>query len=369
MDYLRRAWAEIDLEAIAKNYDAICQIAKTQVIPVVKADAYGHGAIKVAQVLNEKSVDLFAVSTLDEAIQLRFAGISCDILILGYTPVCYARELSENNVIQTVFSAEYALQLNESAKKEKVKIKTHIKLDTGMGRIGFNCKNELDDVTSALRLTNLENQGIFTHFSSSSSQIKEDLDYTQEQYTCFCNAISTLENQGFSFKIKHCCNSGAILTNHKMNMDGVRAGIIIYGVSPSKDIPLPQELTPAMSFYSVVSMVKEVPNGSFLSYDRSYKTEKTMKIATVSAGYSDGIPRLLSHNGTVLINGKRANIVGKICMDQFLIDVTHIDFVKVGDVVTIFGRELSVHEVADNAQTVGYEILCGISKRVPRIYK
>ncbi len=369
MSHLRRAWAEIDLKAIEENYDAACRIAKTQVIPVVKADAYGHGAVKIAQILSEKSAALFAVSNLDEAVELRLAGISSDILIFGYTPPSCAEDLAKNNVIQTVYSSEYANQLNEFAKKADVKIKTHIKLDTGMGRIGFNCKSELEKVKAALSLSNLENQGIFTHFSCADSENAEDTNYTELQYNSFCEAISTLEKEGFSFKIKHCSNSAAILTNNKMKMDAVREGIILYGVAPSKDIALPKDFTPAMSFYSVVSMVKDVDDGSFLSYGRTYKTTGKRKIATVSAGYSDGVPRLLSGKGSVLVNGKRANIVGRVCMDQFLIDVSDMEDVKVGDVVTIFGKELSVDEVADNAQTISYEILCGISKRVPRIYK
>lgn len=369
MSCLRRAWAEIDLEAISKNYDTICNIAKTQVIPVIKADGYGHGALKCAQALSEKTVGLFAVSTFDEAVELRLAGISCDILIFGYTPVSCALDLAKNNIIQTVFSYEYAKELNESAKAENVKIKTHIKLDTGMGRIGFNCKNELSQVKEVLNFSNLENQGVFTHFSCADSEDIKDLDYTEHQYASFCAAISTLEKSGFSFKIKHCSNSGAILTHHKMKMDAVRAGILLYGISPSKDLPLPKGFTPAMSFYSVVSMVKEVEAGSELSYGRIHKTQGVRKIATVSAGYSDGVPRFLSDRGSVLVNGQRANIVGRICMDQFLIDVTNIDTVKAGDVVTIFGKDLSVEEVAENAQTISYEILCGISKRVPRIYK
>ncbi|MBQ9978031.1 MAG: alanine racemase [Clostridia bacterium] len=369
MSYLKRAWAEIDLEAIAKNYDTICNIAKTQVIPVIKADAYGHGVIKVAQMLMKKSVGLFAVSNLEEALELRLAGITSDILILGYTPAENAKEIAENNIIQAIYCSDYANQLNEFAKKEKVKIRTHIKLDTGMGRIGFNCKNELEAIKDALNLKNLDNEGIFTHFSCADSENKNDAVYTEEQYALFCDTIKALEKDGFSFKMKHCSNSGAILTNNKMKMDSVRGGIILYGISPSKDLALPEGFTPAMSFYSVVSMVKEVESGKFLSYGNTYETKGKRKIATVTAGYSDGVPRLLSNNGWVLVCGKRANIVGRICMDQFLIDVTDIDEVKIGDVVTIFGKDLSVHEVADNAQTISYEIICGISKRVPRIYK
>ena len=369
MRHLGRAWAEIDLGAIAENYNTACRLANTQIIPIVKADAYGHGAVKVAQILNEKSVGLFAVSNLDEAVELRRAGISSDILILGYTPSFDVKDLAQNNIIQTVYSSEYANQLNDFAVKENVKIKTHIKLDTGMGRLGFNCKKELPDVRAVLNLKNLENQGIFTHFASADSYDKNDVAYTQEQYNSFYAAIKTLENDGFSFKMKHCSNSAAFITQNETKMDAIRGGIILYGISPSKEIPLPEGFTPAMSFYSVVSMVKEVEKDEYLSYGRTYKTEAPRKIATVSAGYSDGVPRLLSNKGSVLVNGKRANIVGRICMDQFLIDVTDIPDVKLGDVVTIFGKDLSVHEVADNAQTISYEIICGVSKRVPRIYK
>lgn len=369
MSYLKRAWTEIDLDAITKNYDAACNIAKTLVIPVIKANAYGHGSVKVARALSEKSVALFAVSNLNEALELRLAGITCDVLILGYTPVNKAKELADNNFIQVVFSAEFAKDLNDFAKKENVKVKTHIKLDTGMGRIGFNCKTELDDVRETLSLKHLENQGIFTHFSCADSVEIEDVSYTNEQYDNFCQAINTLEKEGFYFKIKHCSNSAAIITKKGVDFQAVREGIALYGISPSKDLPLPKDFTPTMSFYSVISMVKEVESGRELSYGRTYKTTKARKIATVSAGYGDGVPRLLSNRGSVLVNGQRANIVGRVCMDQFLIDVTDIGNVKMGDVVTIFGKGLSVNEVAENAQTISYEILCGISERVPRIYK
>ncbi len=369
MSYLRRAWVEINLEAILKNYEAAYSIANTQIIPVVKADAYGHGAVAVALALSKKGIAMFAVSNLNEAIELRQAGISSDILILGYTPPFSAEALVEHNIIQTIFSPHYASELNTVAKKKNIKIRTHLKLDTGMGRIGFNCKTELTEAKEALSLGNLENEGIFTHFPCADSNNESDISYTQEQLDGFCKAVKALEEDGFSFKMKHCSNSAAIVTKKGLDFDAVREGIILYGLAPSKDIILPKEFTPAMSFYSVISMVKEVKKDEYLSYGRTFKTDVPTRIATVSAGYGDGVPRLLSNKGVVMVNGKRAKIVGRVCMDQFLIDVTHIDDVKMGDVVTIFGKDLSVDEVAQNAETINYEIVCGISKRVPRVYK
>ncbi len=369
MCFLNRAWVEVDLEAIIRNYEAAQNIANARVIPVVKADAYGHGAERVALALCEKGVDTFAVSNLDEAIELRETGIDADILILGYTPVSAAKELYEHNIIQTVFSPEFAEELNQNAKKHNVKIRAHLKLDSGMGRIGFSCKKELKKAKEALALDCLEFEGVFTHFSCADSSEESDLSYTEKQYNEFLDAVKVLENQGFSFKTKHCSNSAAIISKKDFALDAVREGIILYGLAPSDDIVLPCEFTPAMSLFATVSMVKEVEKDLYLSYGRTYKSDTGRKIATVSAGYADGLPRLLSNNGYVLVNGQKANIVGRICMDQFLIDVTNIDNVKMGDIVTIFGKDLSVDQVAEKAQTINYEIVCGITKRVPRIYK
>lgn len=369
MDFLPRAWVQIDLEAILKNYDAACNISNTQIIPVIKANAYGHGATEVALALSKRGVKLFAVSNINEAIQLREADIISDILVLGYTPISAAKLLSKHNIIQAVFSPLFAKELNDAAKKNNVKIRTHLKLDTGMGRIGFNCKKELEEAKEALTLDCLENEGVFTHFSCADSNENCDVSYTQKQYDDFCNAIKNLEAQGFSFKMKHCSNSAAIMSKKGINLDAAREGIILYGLAPSKDVVLPSQFTPAMSFYAAVSMVKEVEKDEYFSYGRTFKSDSVRKIATVSAGYGDGVPRLLSGNGYVLIKGQKANIVGRVCMDQFLIDVTHIDDVKMGDIVTIFGKDLSVDEVAQKAQTINYEIVCGITARVPRIYK
>ncbi len=367
-----RAWLEIDLDAIARNYDAICAVAKTQVIPVIKADAYGHGAVAVARVLQEKSVKLFAVSNLNEALELRAAGITADILVLGYTPPVYAVSLAGNNIIQTLFSLEYAEELHEECLQNDVFVRTHLKLDTGMGRIGFDCRTEgltgLEEVKTVLSLPQLHNEGVFTHFSVADSEQSADKAFTAGQYDAFCRAVETLERDGFVFALKHCSNSAATLQQPHMHLDAVRAGIILYGLSPSADVPTGENLTPAMTFKAAISMVKEMNAGDTVSYGRTYTVAEKRRIATVSAGYADGVPRLLSNCGAVYLKDKRAPIVGKICMDQFCIDVTDIEDVKTGDEVTLFGKELLADEVARHAQTINYEIVCGITKRVEHKY-
>ncbi len=367
-----RAWLEIDLDAIARNYEAICAVAKTQVIPVIKADAYGHGAVAVARVLQEKSVKLFAVSNLNEALELREAGILTDILVLGYTPPKYARSLAENNIIQTLFSLEYAQDLHTECAKNAVFVRTHLKMDTGMGRIGFDCRTDaqigLKEAEVALSLPHLKNEGVFTHFSVADSERRADKAFTEGQYDAFCRAVETLERDGFSFALKHCSNSAATLQQPNMHLDAVRAGIILYGLSPSADVAMQDALTPAMTFKAAISMVKEMDTGDTISYGRTYTVAGKRRIATVSAGYADGVPRLLSNCGAVFLKGKRAPIVGRICMDQFCIDVTDVDNVKTGDEVTLFGKELLADEVARHAQTINYEIVCGITKRVEHRY-
>lgn len=369
---LERAWVEIDLQAIARNYDAICKMAGTQVMPVIKADAYGHGAVRVAQTLQRKGVQTFAVSNLQEALELREAGITADILVLGYTPVEYAALLEKHAVIQTLFSSAYAVLLEEACVRQNVCVRTHLKLDTGMGRIGFDCRtdtqNGFEEVCAALSLPHLKNEGVFMHFASADSDAEEDARFSEKQYAIFEKAVKRLEQDGFTFKMKHCSNSAAILQYPRMHLDAVRAGIILYGLAPSDALSLDAAFTPAMTFRAVISMVKDVDVGETVSYGRTYTANEKRRIATVSAGYADGVPRLLSNVGEVEIGGKRAAIVGRVCMDQFCIDVTDIPNVAVGDIVTVFGKNLSAGDVAKHAQTIHYEIVCGITKRVPRVY-
>lgn len=370
MNFSKRVWAEIDLGALRKNYCKIRNKCNVEIIPAVKADAYGHGAVCVSSVLQNMGNKFYAVACISEAVELRENGIEGEILILGYTPVEDVEHLIKYNISQTVYSEEYAEMIGNKAKELKEKIKCHLKLDTGMGRIGFDCREGRFDESSVIKVLELESlefMGVLTHFPVSDSKEDSDIEFTKKQFEYFCKAISLLEEKGYNFKIKHCCNSAGFLLFDDMYMDAVRPGIMLYGINPVDDTDMNFEFEPVMSFNSKVSMIKEVEKGESVSYGRTYKTDKKRKIASVSAGYADGVPRLLSNNGYVFINGKRAPIVGRVCMDQFCIDVTDLDEISIGDTVEIFGKNVSVCEVAKRAQTISYEIICGISKRVPRI--
>lgn len=368
MKYLHRTWAEINLDALVHNFKLIKSMTDAKIFSVVKANAYGHSVDLIAPALDEAGTDCFAVSNLDEAKELRTLGINKPILILGYTPPTRAKELSEFNLIQTIFSYDFAQKLNDNAKLEGVTVRTHIKLDTGMGRIGFDFRDEgfkeLVETRRLIYFENLKFEGIFTHFPVADS----DKEYTLEQYNRFLTATEYLEEYGFNFELKHCCNSAAFINFADMHLDAVRPGIILYGLTPSTDLEISKDFRPVMSFKSVVSMVKTIYTGETVSYGKTYTFKKDTKVATVTAGYADGVLRLLSNKGRVLINGKYANIVGRICMDQFCVDVSDIEDIKEGDTVTLFGEGLPVEEFADRADTINYEVVCGLSKRVPRIY-
>ncbi len=373
MDFLCRTWAEIDIKAIVGNCRRVKEICGKDVYAVVKADGYGHGAVEVALALSEaKAVLGFAVSNIIEAEELREAGIVLPILVLGYTPVEVAEKLATLDISQCVFSLEYAVALSLEAVKHGVNLKCHLKLDTGMGRIGFDCRDDslsgISEAEKAVSLEGLEFEGVFTHFAVADSTTEQDKTFTEQQYARFVSAVNTLEQGGISFKYKHSGNSAATVSSKMPETNCVRAGIILYGLTPDVNFLLPDGFKPAMSLYSVVSEVKTIKSGETVNYGRTYTAPAKRRIATVSAGYADGVPRLISNKGEVIVNGKKASIVGRICMDQFCIDVTEIDGVKQGDKVTIFGEGLPVEQVANEAQTINYEIICGISKRVPRNY-
>ncbi len=369
--FFHRTWVEVNLKRLRDNFQMIRNMVKQKIYAVVKADAYGHGAVQVAKVLEQAGVDGFAVSNLVEAEELRQAGISGPVLILGYTPAEYAQRLYQGDFSQCLYSAEYAQKLDRWAEKEGVVVKAHLKLDTGMGRLGFDLRTDelsaLDEAKQVLRLKNIDTTGVFMHFAVADSGEEADVEFTRAQYDRFCSAVEALEKE-HPFQERHCCNSAATLCLPEEKGDAVRAGIILYGLEPSSDVALPKDIQPVMSLYSVVSMVKTVAQDQTVSYGRTYAAPETRKIATVTAGYADGVPRMLSNKGSVLIRGQRAPIVGRVCMDQLCVDVTDIADVAMGDVVTIFGPGLPVEEVAQLAQTINYEIICGITKRVPRIY-
>lgn len=372
MDFLHRTWAEIDLDALVHNFDIIKkEAAGAKLMAVVKADAYGHSARIVAPLLEQHGADAFAVSNIEEAITLRGCGITRPILILGYTPVSMAAQLYLNDISQCVYSPEYARDLSERACADGVKVKIHIKLDTGMSRLGFDCRDEalsgIEEAIAAARLNGFVFEGIFTHFAVSDRTETEEDGFTDGQYRRFAAAIEQFERAGLKAKYRHCCNSAAFCLDNDKHFDLCRPGIILYGLTPSSALTLKEDFIPVMTVKSVVSMVKKIKKGDTVSYGRTFIADREMKIATVTAGYADGYPRLLSNKGYVLINGKRANILGRVCMDQLSVDVSDIADVKQGDEVILFGKMLPVEELADMCGTINYEIICGISPRVPRI--
>ncbi|MBQ6884673.1 MAG: alanine racemase [Clostridia bacterium] len=371
--FLRRTWAEIDVNALIHNFNIIKSTAKVPICAVVKANAYGHNVDIVVPVLEKAGADFFAVSNIEEAIELRELGITKPILILGYTPCEYVTELNKYDISQCVYSLDYARELSFEAIKNNIKIKIHIKLDTGMSRIGFDCRsNALNGINDAIVSAKLEGfilEGVFTHFAVSDRNKMQEDGFTDEQYNRFDNAVVLLKQSGLNPQLCHCCNSAALCLDNNKHFDMCRAGIILYGLTPSSDLKLPQDFIPAMNFKSVVSLVKTISKGDTVSYGRTFKAQKDMTIATVSCGYADGYPRLLSSKGYVLINGKRANILGRVCMDQFCVDITNIPNIKRGDEVLLWGRDLPVEQFADMIGTINYELVCGVSERVKKIKK
>ncbi|HCG36279.1 MAG TPA: alanine racemase, partial [Clostridiales bacterium] len=328
IDFLKRTWAQIDLDAIRNNYKAIAQSLSygCRAMAIVKADAYGHGAGFVSRTLRDAGVTWFGVSNLDEALQIRDEGISESILILAYTPPEHILQLAENNITQTVFEREYAQQISKAAVEAGVTVGVHIKVDTGMSRIGFFCQSEngiiktIDEIEQVCALPGLYAEGIFTHFASADEE--QDDGCTQRQFERFLKVIEGLSGRGIHFSIRHCCNSAATMRYPEMHMDMVRPGLILYGLSPAPWLQGMLSLTPAMELKTVVSMTKTIPAGTAVSYGRTFQSVGETEIATLPIGYADGYPRGMSNRAHMLVCGKRAPVVGRVCMDQCLLDVT-----------------------------------------------
>lgn len=375
----KRTWAEIDLDAAAHNLAVIRRRIgeKPMLCCVIKADAYGHGAMRLAREYERLGADWLAVSNIEEAVQLRRAGISLPLLVLGYTPPQAAALLAENGVSQCAYSAEYCAALSEHAVRSGVSVKIHIKVDTGMSRLGFYFQDirrdmaAIEEIAGACRLPGLIPEGIFTHFSVADGGA-DGKAYTMRQLGCFTALIDALERRGVSFPIHHCANSGATLDYPVSHMDMVRAGVILYGLEPSADVAHPDDFHPVLSLKAVISHIKEIEPGSDISYGRTYTARERIRVATIPIGYADGYPRRLSGRASILVHGVRCPILGKICMDQCMIDVTAVPDAQVGDVVTMIGRdgdgEITVDELAEQIDTIHYELVCGISKRVTRVY-
>ena len=374
----KRFWAEIDMNAAEKNFNIIKKkVGKnTKICCVVKANAYGHGAVYLSKLYESLGADFFAVSNIEEAMQLRNNGIKAPLLILGYTPVSCAAILAQNNISQSVFSYNYAALLNENAKAEGVKVKIHIKLDSGMGRIGFDCvHNDTDAMESVLEVCKMEslvNEGVFTHFAVA-DEGEDGREYTEKQYKRFMSAVGFLESNGIKFEIKHCANSATAFAYPEYHLDMVRVGVVLYGLAPSVKVSGCEELEPVMSLKSVVSMIKEINKGDCVSYGCTFCADRKMKIATAPVGYADGYWRSNSSGGAqMLIRGKRVNIVGRVCMDQLMLDVSDVGEVKEGDYITVIGRDgaeaVTADELAAKNGTINYEMICAIGERVPRFY-
>ena len=373
--YWKRLWTEISLDNLIYNFNTLKSSLPTDtaICCVVKANAYGHHAPRVAKVLEREGADCFAVSNIEEALQLRTEGIVAPILILGYTPTDCAGVLAKNNISQCVYSYDYATELAEYAKKADVRIRVHIKLDTGMGRIGFNCVDEIEtaveEISNICSLDSLEYEGIFTHFAVSDAGDAGKA-FTEAQYKRFNSVTEALAKKGINFKYKHCANSAAAIDHPQLGMNMVRLGIVLYGLLPSNQIKNAPLLKPVMSLKTVVSHVKYIEEGTTVSYGCDFVAPKRMKVATVPMGYADGFWRS-NKKMPLTIKGVHVPIIGRICMDQLMIDVSAVNDVRIGDEVTVFGYGEGVNRVDDFAaanNTINYEIICSVGKRVPRVF-
>ncbi len=369
-DFLRRTWAEVDLNAIHANYHTF----KNRLSPncrcmaVVKADAYGHGAIRVARELED--ADFFGVSNLDEALELRQNGIDAPILIFAYTPPEHAATLAAHHITQAVLDAPYADALEQAAAKAGVAVSVHLKIDTGMSRVGFFCQDEaltpVEEIVRICSLPHLRADGIFTHFAVADDPQSDAT--TRLQFKRFTDLLDTLKARGITFPLRHCCASAAALRFPEMHLDMVRIGISLYGASAVDGLAVP--FHPAMTLKSVIAQVKTVPAGTAVSYGHTFTCDRETTLATLPIGYADGLPRCASGEFHVSVGGHRAPGVGRVCMDQCLIDITDIPNAYVGTPVVLFGTEdLSVEAFSRFCHTIPYEIFCSVSKRVTRVYR
>jgi len=362
-----RVWVEINLDYIAHNYNEIKKHVgeKVAINAIIKADGYGHGAIEMAKILSKNNVDMLSTATLDEALQIRKKNITKPILVLGYIDSKRINEVIENNITISIFSYELAIKISKAAKAINKIVEVHFKIDTGMNRIGFHYSN-IENILNALKLDNLKAIGIFTHFSK--ADIK-DKDYTKLQYDRFLNILEQIKVWGFNIPFQHACNSGGVILHKNKHLNMVRPGIIIYGLYPSiyAKEQSTLDLKPAMVFKSRVIEIKKINKDQPISYGGNYITSKKTKIATIACGYADGFSRQLSGKVNVSINNNIVPVVGNICMDMCMVDVTGIN-VNEGDEVVLFNSADSIKDIANLCNTLNYEIVCKIGMRVPRVY-
>lgn len=371
-DLQKRSWAEIRLPNIRHNYEAIRASLPggCRFLGVVKADAYGHGALPVAKLLQEAGADYLAVSCLDEALELRRGGIDMPILILGHTPYEYTGALIENHITQTISCLAKALEYAAEAERLGKALKIHIKLDTGMSRLGFLCSGAhfeegVENVIRSCRLPGLVPEGIYTHFAVSDEPDEASRDYTLAQFALFMNFIAAVKEQGgIRFPIRHCANSGAVVNYPQMALDMVRPGLLLYGYGDKGRLGL----RPCMRLVTTVSTIKFYEPGTSVSYGRRYVTDKRCRMGVLAIGYADGLPRIISNKCSFAAQGGFAPQRGSICMDMCMVDLSDLPQVDVGSEVELFGEKNDIYALSDAACTIPYELLCAVSKRVPRVY-
>ncbi|MDO5014609.1 MAG: alanine racemase [Clostridia bacterium] len=366
-----RVYAEVSLKTLDYNVNLLLEkINNNKITAVVKANGYGHGAVEIAHHIEDK-IELFAVATVEEGMELIESGIKKPIIMLNHVFDDNIKIAVSNHIVFTVGSLEYAEKLNEIAKSQKTVAKVHIKIDTGMGRIGFQpTEKSIDEIKKILNFSNLDIEGIMTHFSKSDEC---DKTFSHNQEKKFNLIVDELKNIGFKPKYIHSFNSAATMSMdlpYEYNM--VRAGIMLYGLNPSYEVSDNMKLKPVMSLYSHIVFLKTLEAGETISYGATFVTKKRTKIATVPVGYADGYPRSLSNKGEVLIKGHRCAIIGKICMDQMMVDVSEIDDVEIGDKITLVGKdkgeEITFDEIGEKSGRFNYETICLLNKRIPRIY-
>ena len=371
-DLQKRTWAEISLENIRHNYRAIRSSLPLgcRFLGVVKADAYGHGALRVSQLLQEEGADYLAVSCLDEAMELRQGGISLPILILGHTPPEYTAQLVSLDITQTVTCYAKALEYSAAAAELGRELKIHIKLDTGMSRLGYLCAGEhfdegVENIIESCRLPGLVHEGIYTHFAVSDQEDEESRDYTRQQFKLFVDVLTAVEQRsGISFPLRHCANSGAVVNYPETALDMVRPGLLLYGYGDGGKLGL----RPCMRLVTTVSTIKFYEPGTSISYGRRYVTDSRTRMGVLAIGYADGLFRAVSNKCAFAAGKGFAPQRGTICMDMCMVDLTELPEVDVGSQVELFGEKCSIWQLSEAAGTIPYELLCSVSKRVPRVY-
>ncbi|MCI5500653.1 MAG: alanine racemase [Lachnospiraceae bacterium] len=367
-----RVQANINLDAIHDNVKAAKSLTKkgTKLMAIIKADAYGHGAVRVAETLDDIA-DAYGVAILEEGIELRQAGVTKPILILGYTPAPLYEAMINYDITTAVFKYDMAKEISDTAVKLGKKAQIHIKLDTGMSRIGFKQDDEsLETIIKISKLPGIEITGCFTHFARMD---EKDKTKAKEQFKRYMDFTKRIEDAGIKIPVKHVSNSAGIIEMPEVNLDMVRDGISVYGMYPSEEVNKKRlPLTPAMEIISYISFIKTLEKGVEIGYGGTFTTTRETKVATIPVGYADGYPRSLSNKGCILINGQRAPIIGRICMDQFMVDITDIKDVHENDKVTLIGHDgdgyISIEEMADLSGSFNYEFVCDIGKRVPKVY-